>query len=386
MDGMKRTSWASVLVAASLLGCSSGGGTGGSGGGGGSGGATTATTTTTTSGSTGTGTSTGTGGAPPQMELVHFEGRFDLSTPSKPTFTWSGTSIGAHFSAGCQSIGVSLEGAKDVWFQIEVDGQIGDKLVTTGGAATYPLLASVPAGEHDVRIVRRNEGFFGDVSFVAFEPTGCQVVPSPVPHHHAIEYIGDSITCGYGIEGASASCNFSGTTESAYTTYAAIAARNLDAAAHFIAYSGKGVHQNYGGDTTELMPELWLRTLTNDPTSAYDFGLYSPDLVVVNLGTNDFSAPLDKPAFVSDYVAFLGAIRQRRPDATIVCVTWKHWGATNEALVTQAVTTFGDPKVLTTEFEIKSNEGLGCDSHPNLVTHARLGDELTTFVKSKLGW
>jgi hypothetical protein len=320
------------------------------------------------------------------MELLHEEGRFDLSTPAKPTFTWSGTSIGARFTGGCQSIEVALEGASKVWFQVEIDGQPSTKFVTTGGAKSYPIATGLSATmNHDIRIVRRNEGFAGNVSFVSFTPTGCQQIESPVPHVHSIEYVGDSITCGYGIEGQDP-CNFSADTETVYTTYAAIAARNLDASAHFIAYSGKGIHQNYGGNTTELMPELYLRTLTNDAASSYDFSLYDPELVVVNLGTNDFSVAIDSAAFVADYKTFLAAIRQRRPNATIVCVTWKHWGSTHEALVTQAVTDFGDPKVLTTEFEIKSAEGLGCDGHPNTVTHARLGAELTQFLQTKLGW
>lgn len=383
--------FASTLGLSALFACvacsSSGGATTGAGGGGGTSSATTSDGATSTGAMGSNASSSSAGGAPPAMELVHFEGRFDLSMPNEPEFTWSGTSIGTRFTGACQSIQVSLDGAKDVWFEIEIDGQSTGKFITTGGPASYPLAASLAsATTHDVRIVRRDEGFFGNVRFVSFDATGCQQIESPVPHEHRIEYVGDSITCGYGIEGASASCNFSGATENAYATYAAIAARNLDASAHFIAYSGKGVHQNYGGDMNEKMPELYLRTLTNDATSMYDFSLYEPELVVVNLGTNDFSAPLDHNAFVSDYVAFLGAIRARRPNATILCVTWAHWGASNEALVTQAVTTFGDPKVLTTEFAILSSEGLGCDSHPNLVTHARLGMELTAFLQAHLGW
>ena len=97
---------------------------------------------------------------------------------------------------------------------------------------------------------------------MAREVEGGAVVPSPWPYSHRIEFIGDSLTCGYGIEGAKATCGFAGDPESAFSTYAMTASRDLDAAAHVICFSGKGVHQNYGGDLNEPMPVLYPRTLT----------------------------------------------------------------------------------------------------------------------------
>jgi hypothetical protein len=54
-------------------------------------------------------------------------------------------------------------------------------------------------------------------------------------------FIGDSITAGYGVLCNVSEAPFTAETESAYHTYAAVAARALDADAHVIAYSGKGV-------------------------------------------------------------------------------------------------------------------------------------------------
>lgn len=324
----------------------------------------------------------GAGGAPEAAE-VHLIGRFDASGAA-PRATWSGSTALARFTGS--EIAARLDGASDLWFEIVIDGSSVGRFVTTGGEQLYPLASGLSAGEHVVEIVRRNEGFFGAFSFLGFEPTGGALVASPSPHEHRIEFIGDSLTCGYGIEGSSATCNFSGSTESAYATYAMIASRDLGAAAHLVCYSGKGVHQNYGGDLVEPMPALYPRTLTGDANLAWDPADFAAEAVVVNLGTNDFSAALDDAAFVADYVTLLETVRSRHPAAYLLAITWAHWGAGNEALVADALATFNDENAGTLRFSIDPADGLGCDYHTNLVTNAKLGTLLTSTLQERLGW
>jgi hypothetical protein len=350
----------------------------------GAGGGSTSSVTTSTGGGGG-GPGTGGGGGEPPTELVHRVGRFDDTDPARPSFTWSETSFAT--TVDCGELSVELDGASSVFFQVVVDGVPTSVFQTTGGDATYPILSGAPSGPHDVEIHRRNEGFFGAVQFVGFVPgTGCALVPTPSPYEHRLEFIGDSITCGYGVEGADANCSFSGETESAYETYAAIASRNVKAAAHLVAYSGKGVYQNYGGDMTELMPELWLRTLTDDPTKPWDFSSFVPEAVVINLGTNDFSVAIDGDAFIGAYVDLLSSVREKYPAAAIFAVRWAHWGATSEGYVTTALDQFGDTNAYGVEFAIDSADGFGCDYHPSLVTHQKLGAQLTQVFHDTLGW
>lgn len=333
----------------------------------------------------GSGPSGGAGGGVAATALVHRVGRFDLTNPDAPTFSWSGSSLQTRVDGGALSI--VLDGASEIGFQIEVDGALTGTFETTGGMQTYELATGLAAGPHDVRVIRRNEGFFGNVSFLGFEAgAGATLVESPAPHSRAIEFIGDSITCGYGVEGPDEFCDFTGDTETVVATYAFIAAENVDADAHFIAYSGKGVHQNYGGNTDELMPELYQRTLTGDAASQWDFSSFTPDVVVINLGTNDFSAAIDGAAFSADYVDLLSTVRGNYPAAIIVAVTWAHWGSGNEQRVHDAVATFADPNVLETQFSIDTADGWGCDYHPSAITHQKLGAQLTTLLESELGW
>jgi len=55
---------------------------------------------------------------------------------------------------------------------------------------------------------------------------------------------GDSITAGYGLDGANASCSVSQDNSNHYLTYGAVAARALSAELHAIAWSGIGMYRN----------------------------------------------------------------------------------------------------------------------------------------------
>lgn len=356
----------------------------GAGGHGGSGGGTSATASGgSDDNSTGTAMmTTGGAGGGSAVADVHFIGRYD--TTGTPRATWSGSSVLARFTGS--AVAARLDGAADLWFEIVIDGASVGRLVTTGGEQLYPLASGLSGAEHEVEIVRRNEGFFGELSFLGFEVTDGEIVPSEWPYAHRIEFIGDSLTCGYGIEGPNAECDFAGDTESAYSTYAMAASRELDAAAHVICYSGKGVHQNYGGDTNEPMPVLYPRTFTGSANPTWEPSEFSADVVVVNLGTNDFSAALDEGAFVADYVTLLETARARHPSAYLLAITWAHWGGNNEALVEEAVAAFDDPDSGTLQFSIDPADGLGCDYHTNMITNAKLGALLRDTLKSRLSW
>jgi hypothetical protein len=327
----------------------------------------------------GLGTGGGGGGVP--VADVHLVGRFDTS--DGVVASWSGSSALTTMKGPTAS--VRLAGGDGIWFEIVVDGASVGRFETTGGEQLYPLASNLGDGEHTIEIVRRNEAFFGTFELLGFEPAEA-IVPSPYPYAHSIEFIGDSLTCGYGIEGSSANCNFSGATESAYSAYALVAARELGAAAHVVCYSGKGVHQNYGGNLDEPMPVLYPRTFVGSATPEWDAARFPAEVVVVNLGTNDFSAALDSAAFVADYVELLGTVRERHPGAYLLAVTWAHWGASKEALVTQAVSMFGDTNSGTLRFAIDPNDGLGCDYHTNVVTNAKLGVLLADTLRERLGW
>ena len=338
----------------------------------------TATTTDSTSGSEGGDESSSSGGEPAPTYPEHYMGRFDRSQ-GNPRSTWSGSTARTRIDG--TDVSIALDGPSGIHFQTVVDGMVTGEFTTGDGAQSYVVATGLPAGEHDIEVVRRNEGYFGIVTYNGFElGADTTTVETPWPYDLHIEFIGDSLTAGYGIECNSGNENFSAATESAYSSYAMVTGRILEASVHLIAFSGKGVFQNYGGNTDEPMPVLWPRTLTGQADPEWDWLERPADVVVINLGTNDFSAAIQQSDFVDAYVALLGDVRSHYPEATIVGVTWAHWGADHEGWVTGAFDQFADPETTTERFEILAEEGYGCDYHTNVVTNQRFGEQLAERI------
>ena len=77
--------------------------------------------------------------------------------------------------------------------------------------------------------------------------TDGQLVEPPALPSKKIEFIGNSITCGYGNEAMLPTNHYSYETQNHYLSYPQIAARQLDAVAYIVARNGIGVYRSYNG-------------------------------------------------------------------------------------------------------------------------------------------
>lgn len=331
----------------------------------------------------------GTGGSAGSGPAVHFVGRVDTSDPEDARFAWSGTGVIARFEG--TEVSARLGGGQE--YTVVLDDDVQPKLSATNGLNV--LASGLPAGEHTVELYRRTEASLGVSSFMGFDfGTGTLLSP-PVAPARQLEFIGDSITCGYGNEGADMNCPFSADTENHYLTYAALTARALDAELSTIAWSGKGVVCNYGdaSDSCENpLPAYYDRTLPDSP-GTWDFSRFQPDAVVVNLGTNDMSTSVDpsQAEFEAGYRAFLEHLRDVYPDAHIFCTNGPMLSGTDLSTlmgyIDNVVEALGDPKI--TSFDIApqdGSDGYGCDWHPSLERHEKVATVVTAELRDKLGW
>lgn len=343
----------------------------------------------------GGGSSVGSGGSPDGgivagPPAVRFVGRFDHTPAAGPKFAWSGSGIIARFS-GTQ-VAVNLGGGQQ--YTALVDGTTLPKLIP--GSGSISLATGLSAGSHVVEIYRRTEANQGDAQFLGFDfGTGTLLPPPPTPDRR-LEVIGDSITCGYGDEGADMNCSFSADTENHYLTYEAIAARALGADLITTAWSGKGVVCNYGDDAsscTHPFPEYYDKILPDQGNSPWDFSSWQPQAVVINLGTNDFSTAQDpsEAEFTTAYESFLRHIRSKYAGALILCTVGPLLGGTDLATakdyIAKAILALGDSKIKA--FDLAPTDpadGYGCDWHPSLKTHQKMGTQLTAELQAELGW
>lgn len=270
----------------------------------------------------------------------------------------------------------------------------------------FVLYESKEAEKVSLRIMKYSEAAFGAVGIASLELEG-ELLPPPQAKAKKIEVIGDSITCGYGIEGVVDVDTFTTAQENPWNAYGCRIARALDADFSLISWSGNGIVSHYVDENVNeprndeaLMPELYYyedfsADLRREKSRAdyikRDFSAYQPQLIIINLGTNDGSytrnIPARNRAFVNGYVKFLRQIREVNPDANILCTVGLMRTETN-ALVAEAVervNAFGDERVYFKEAFMQNGEvdGIGADWHPTEATQKKFAEYLLEFIKEK---
>jgi lysophospholipase L1-like esterase len=322
---------------------------------------------------------------------VQWTGRFDRSDPAGPRCAWSASAVSVRFAGASLSVRLRDEGSN--LFEVVVDGVPSGVLGTGPARELYTVASGLAPGEHEVTLSKRTEAFFGEVQFLGFVPGpgGALRPASPWRPARRIEFIGDSITAGYGDEGAKPTCPFSAATENEFVSYGAIAARALGAEHTTIAWSGK---------TVAGMAALYDRALPARPDSPWDHSAWVPDVVVINLGTNDFfQGDVQKDAFTASYGALVDRVRSLYPRALVVCALGPMLsdlfpvGAQRlskarrylQAVVDRARSA-GDDRVELVEFPTQDTTTAGCGFHPGRQSHRQMADRLAAEIRSALGW
>ena len=321
---------------------------------------------------------------------IRFVGRVEVGPGGQARYAWSGAGFVARFVG--TGVTVRLRDDKNQ-HQVVLDGRPLRTLVTTRGVERYLVAEGLPPGEHRLEMYRRTEALFGTTHFLGIEVTDGHLLDAGPAPARRIEVVGDSISCGYGNEGTTPDCRFSADTENHDSSYGAVLARSLQAELSTVAWSGRGVVRNYGGEPGDLMGRLYERTLPESPSSRWSQG-ESNDAVIVNLGTNDFStdpAP-DEDEFVRGYAALLERIRHGNPRAFILCTVGPMLGGRDleraRAAIARAVEqrrSAGDARVAVHRMTTP-NESPGCDWHPGVATHRRMAEELAVPIRAALGW
>ena len=149
------------------------------------------------------------------------------------------------------SLAMRVSDTKKNYYNLTVDGRDAGVVTTFGTDSVVVLAEKLGRGEHTVRMQKRTEGEQGRTTIHAFLlDRGGRLLPaSPAPGRH-IEFIGNSLTCGYGTEGLSKDEPFKPQTENCNKAYACIIARYFGADYTLIAHSGRGAARNYGDKNT----------------------------------------------------------------------------------------------------------------------------------------
>ncbi len=322
---------------------------------------------------------------------IRYTGRVVKNEDGSASFDWSGSYMEIKFTGSFLAIKVS--DTRKNYYNLFLNG-VEQGVITTFGKDSVIVLASGLKGKSNViRLQKRSEGEQGKSTIHTFylSKNGKILQYNPGRTRH-IEFIGNSLTVGFGTEGKSKDEKFLASTENCNLAYGAIISRYFNADYTLIAHSGWGAARNYG-DTLRVsrisMKDKMMQTFDMEPGHIWNFTSYKPDIVVINLGSNDFSTkphPL-KEEFLGAYAIIIDRLRDKYGDIPILCVA-PNRGPAFEYLQ-EFVRARADKKLFFTAYlqgVYNSDSDLGSVGHPNYSGQQKLAMTLIPYISTATGW
>jgi lysophospholipase L1-like esterase len=321
---------------------------------------------------------------PASSAFFRYEGRFDFADTSAPGIVWQASRISLDFDG--DRIHLLFDDAKgQSFFNAQVDGSNAIIGIHEGSSPTN-VNVSVPGnGRHHLRLFKRSEALAGSVSFrgVELAPGAKAWTPQPPGYKLRMEFMGDSITVG--------ACNEDGDkdqwanrrTHNAALSYATLTADAFDADYRNFAVSGIGIATGW---VQFKAGEAWDRIYPDPASPRASLSTWTPDVVCVNLGENDYGYPhwngQSFPTnFTSGYVALIRDIRQAWPGAHVVLLRGGMRGGAHSDLLREAWESAvaqleaGDAAI--SHFVFKH----WTKNHPRVADDRILADELIAWLK-----
>ncbi len=318
-------------------------------------------------------------------------------------FLFTGTEAEITFAGDYFANGENINNAR---VAVYVDDElIADKMITEE-ESTIKAFKSEEAKTVKITIRKLSESVNGTVGIKNIKINKDGQVKQSEKKAITIEFIGDSITCGYGVEDEDCSHTFKTSTENVTKSYAYKTAKALDADLSVVSYSGYGVVSGYSGagvkNPDQIVPKYYdkvgysygaFASKVKPDSITWDFNKIQPDVVVINLGTNDTNycnSDENKADFVQGYVSFLKTVREKNPNAKILCTL----GIMGDSLfdsVQKAVDDYKeeteDLNVDAMKFDVQNySDGYAADWHPTEKTHAKAAAKLIEKIKKIMVW
>jgi len=274
----------------------------------------------------------------PDYSLIQYRGRVEFGAGNRCSFSMPGTSMkmkirGASLYATFSAEDFGGNGYSYLYIIIDENADPYSRQVIRIDQSTqeYAVAENLEEGEHTVEIVKNNE-CWGMVHFSKLRVPDGELLPLPPKKERLIEFYGDSNPSGWSAWNDK-DRGGEDDTES-YFSYPGFTARSLNAEWVNFSAGGFGITDRMGTqDLTDYYNNI--HVYTNSPgTNSWDFNQNKlgrkPDVVVINLGANDYYNNAPKAELKAAWHRFVTTLlRPVYPDAHVVLANSYGW-ASNE--------------------------------------------------------
>lgn len=327
----------------------------------------------------------------------------------------------------------------ELWIDIDVDYDTHEPWIWTALNGAFMSRQMLQAGTYSLCLFRsmspeavKHVQFFRELQAMS-EDSVCRLLIKgfrsdgdflPVEsRRYKFEFIGDSITSGEGTYGAKEDTDWLAMYMGSSRNYARIVSDALGAEYRLVSQGGWGVLCGWDNDPRHNIPSRYEKICglaegeMNERLGAakpYDFTSWVPDVIIVNLGTNDASA-FNQPAWTDPVTGqsfqqrkeadgtynaedlarfeqavtdFLKMVRKNNPTSHIV---WAYGmlGYDLTLAITDAMNTYqrqtGDTNIAFLQLPDTTDETVGSHAHPGEKSHARAAQVVIEYLEKFLG-
>ncbi len=272
-----------------------------------------------------------------------------------------------------------------VYFTVIVDGVQKERAqcrITATGTTTLTLAEDLPAGNHTFEIYRQTEHRGAEVGIGSIVMNGT-IGTKPSDNTFFIEFIGDSISTGYGALGVSGNEQAdSPKWQDATAAYPYLTAKALGVDFSDVCYSGIGA--KYGWQDPNMHTFYPYQRYQYDRTTQYNFTNREPNLIVIALGTNDIAMETEKGITVEQrmagYQEFLDLVRAKNPNSKIVWI-YNMMKSDDNTRIAELIEENGGAAEGLYSLQLTQNTA-GAGWHPSAAGQQKFADELVAFINA----
>lgn len=336
----------------------------------------------------------------PDNKMLQYSGRIDFEDVMVPELVYPCSYIKMNFTGSfVKAIVSNNHSCWDNYLGYIIDDKQEKIQLQVTGKETIVIAEGLENKQHELIFFKRMDSCH-TFKFYGFEiDDNAKLFPTVEPYKRCIEVYGDSVSAGEVSEAVAyvgqEDPKHQGEYSNSWYSYAWMTARKLNAQIHNVAQGGISLLNGTGWfasphylgiestfDKIQYHPDL-------GPAKQWDFSKYTPHVVIIAIGQND-NHPKDYMAenyngqkamnWRIHYKEFVGKIRERYPDATIILATTilEHHSNWDKAIEDVSIE-IEDKKV---HHFLYSNNGCGTKGHIRISEADQMSDELSEYINS----